>query len=344
MPGNRRRFLVGLGAAALAPALPRTAPSSAQGATGSVDPGLAFSGVPANAWRREPGVRIERGGPFATRLVAHPSNVLRLEDGRLRLYYYGADAERGYILSALSEDHGLNWHPEPGFHIASREGEAWVSDPFVLPLVEGGYRLYYKAYRPGWRGCLFSARSADGRRWEREGVRLMPGPEGSPDSARTCFPWLVPDARSGGYRLFYGGSTEPEPFGVFNILSARSRDGFDWTKEPDIRIPRGAESAADAGGALMPAVYRLRDGRLRTYYVGGNGRVGWRAILSAISDDGLRWNKEPGICLKEGTGADRVGLVKPSVLELPDGRFRMLYVGMDGESARILSAVTEPIT
>lgn len=343
MPRARRDFLIGLGAAAVVPALPAAVSSLAQPSAGAVDPGLAFTGVPADSWRREPGVRIERGGPYARRLVAHPSNVLRLADGRLRLYYYGADETRGYILSALSEDHGFIWAPEPGFHLASREGEAWVSDPFVLPLAEGGYRLYYKAYRPGWRGCLFSARSPDGFQWEREGVRLMPGPPGSPDSARTCFPWLVPDADAGDYRLFYGGSSEPEPFGVFDILSATSRDAIAWDKEPGIRVARGSEGAGDGGGALMPAVYRLPDGRLRMFYVGGNGRVGWRAIASAISDDGVRWRKEPGARLASGMGADRAGLVKPSVVELPDGRFRMLYAGMDGETVRILSAIAEPV-
>lgn len=336
--GRRALLRMGAGAALW----PLGAAGAEDGAAGAPDPGLALEGIPGERWVKEPGVRIAAGGPYASRLVAHPSNVLRFADGSLRLFYYGAEAERGYILSAISRDWGLTWRTAPGFHLASRPDEAWVSDPFVLPLAGGGYRLYYKAYRPGWRGCLFSAASADGREWEREGIRLMPGPPGAPDSARTCFPWIVPGA-GGRLGLYYGGSSDPEPFGVFRILSATSGDGMAWRKEGGVRVERGAEGAPDGGGALMPAVYRLPDRSLRMYYVGGNGEVGWRAILSAASSDGEHWRREPGVRLGPGpAGApDGAGLVKPSVFRLPDGRFRMLYTGMDDAGARILSAVAE---
>lgn len=54
------------------------------------------------------------------------------------------------------------------------------------------------------------------------------------------------------------------------------------------------------------------------------------------------WIKEPGIRLAAGAPGDPdgVGLVKPSLIELPDGRYRMLYVRLDGRGARILSAIT----
>ncbi len=337
---SRRRLLQTLGAACLSP--PSRVPRASPSLEAAPDPNLSLSGVPADRWAKEPGVRIGPGGPYARRLVAHPSNSLRLRDGTLRLYFYGADADHGYLLSATSTDWGLTWRADPGYRLRSQPREKWVSDPFVLPLRTGGYRLYYKAYRPGWRGCLFSAYSRDGLEWEREGIRLMPGPPGAPDSARTCFPWLAPGAEPA-FRLYYGGSADPEPFGLFRILSATSRDGITWRRDDGVRIDRGMAGAPDRGGALMPAVYRLGDGRVRMYYVGGNGEVGWRAILSAVSRDGLKWRREPGVRLAPGPEGtpDAAGLVKPSVLGLPDGRFRMFYVGMDGASARILSATAE---
>lgn len=332
---HRRTVLSWLGATSLSWAVP---PLGTKAAANEADAGLMLTGVPAATWRKEPGTRIVPGHPFARRLVAHPSNIVQLPNGRLRLYYYGADDKRGYVLSATSEDWGLTWRTDPGCRLASRVGEAWVSDPFVLPLKGGGFRLYYKAYRPGWRGCLFSAWSPDGLAWRREGIRLMPGPPGSLDSARTCFPWLMP-RDEGGFRLYYGGSNEPKPFGTFRILSALSDGGLNWLREPGVRVDLGDRGSVEKGGVLMPAVYRLPDGRLRMYYVAGNGRVGWRAILSATSVNGLDWERDPGVRLAPSTKFDSAGLVKPSLLPLPDGRTRMFYVGLDGTTARILSAV-----
>lgn len=79
------------------------------------------------------------------------------------------------------------------------------------------------------------------------------------------------------------------------------------------------------------------------HHVAGNGRVGWRAIRSATSVNGVDWEREPGARLVPCTKFDFAGLLKPSLLPLPGGRTRMLYVGLDGTTARILSAVANPV-
>lgn len=81
-----------------------------------------------------------------------------------------------------------------------------------------------------------------------------------------------------------------------------------WTREGVI-IP---------GGYCDPEVVKLPDGRYRMYY-GLDPRTYPENIniVSAVSSDGLNWTAEPGTRMSEGA--------LPSVIELPDGRWRMYY-------------------
>lgn len=76
----RRSVLAWLGATGLSWA---AAPFRAKAA--GTDAGLTLTGVPASAWQKEPGARIVPDHAFARRLVAHPSNIVHLPGGRLRL-------------------------------------------------------------------------------------------------------------------------------------------------------------------------------------------------------------------------------------------------------------------
>jgi len=75
---------------------------------------------------------------------------------------------------------------------------------------------------------------------------------------------------------------------------------------------------AAAGNFADADVINLGDGRYRLYYslepevAGFNGQV-----YSALSTDGKEWVEEDGTRIEQATF--------PSVLELPDGRFRMYY-------------------
>jgi len=98
----------------------------------------------------------------------------------------------------------------------------------------------------------------------------------------------------GGFRMYYTGRGPArlvrESIGY--ILSAFSTDGLNWQKEPGVRIDVHKPDAALK--VLCPDVIPLPDGRWRMYY---EARTPNRptAILSAVSVDGLEWQREPGV-------------------------------------------------
>jgi predicted GH43/DUF377 family glycosyl hydrolase len=90
---------------------------------------------------------------------------------------------------------------------------------------------------------------------------------------------------------------------------------FEINLEPGVRLE----------GASVPFILKLGDGRFRMYYCGMGG------ILSALSSDGLNFVKEPGIRINPGlSGSDELVVCDPTVVSLPDGKFRMYYKGGTG--------------
>jgi hypothetical protein len=110
----------------------------------------------------------------------------------------------------------------------------------------------------------------------------------------------------------------PEPTPATEPVPPESKDTtaqFVWTVDPGIRLE----------DATVPNVYRLEDGRLRMYYGGPGG------ILSAISDDGLTFTKEPGVRVPAGDlGSPEAIASDPTVVTLKDGGMRMYYKGATG--------------
>ncbi|MFA6035380.1 MAG: hypothetical protein WC759_00290 [Candidatus Micrarchaeia archaeon] len=80
---------------------------------------------------------------------------------------------------------------------------------------------------------------------------------------------------------------------------------IEWSNDAGTRISDGS----------VPFALKLKDGRVRLYYCGAGG------ILSSISSDGLNFQKESGVRFNSNQG----GTCDPSVISLPDGRFRMYY-------------------
>ena len=115
--------------------------------------------------------------------------------------------------------------------------------------------------------------------------------------------------KDGRYRLYYCGAG--------GILSAVSPDGLDFQKE-GLRID--SENTGDGGWASVPEAIRLSDGRIRIYYVSGDFAAGG-GIMSAISNDGLNFQKE--------TGARVKGMVDPAIIILPDGKYLLLVISLD---------------
>lgn len=96
-------------------------------------------------------------------------------------------------------------------------------------------------------------------------------------------------------------------------------------EEEEIDFVWMVESGVRLEDATIPYIHRLADGRFRMYYGGAGG------ILSAISEDGLTFQKEAGIRVPSGSpGSPEVIVSDPTLVGLKDGRMRMYYKGASG--------------
>lgn len=237
----------------------------------------------------------------------------------------------GVRVSAATEP-SSTWTIEEGVRL---EG-GWPHSPDIVELADGTYRMYYADAwdPPGYPIIIRSAISSDGLTWTKEpNVRI--GYSGEGGWAGTPETIILPD---GTYRMYY--SNERYPFvGPLwgHILSAVSTDGLTWTKESGIRVDYGG--TYDALLALSPNIVERSDGTYRMYYAGYDGEH--YRILSAVSVDRLTWTKEPAVRIDIGGTYDSQSACHPKVIQVPDGRYIMLYDGGDPEGiGRILSAVS----
>ncbi len=177
-----------------------------------------------------------------------------LPDGTFRLYWVRMPDTEGQplgmepteIRSARSTD-GITWVREPGVRFSGRG----VTDPDVVPVTDGGYRLYYSsAFAPQpTEGVtvpgLYSAYSEDGLVFEAEPGQRLP-------NARASATVPLP---TGGYRTYYH-------YYEVGIRSARSADGLRFEPEPGFRVPPEPLPGRRWLGPEAPGVIRQPDGSL----------------------------------------------------------------------------------
>lgn len=265
-------------------------------------------------------------------------NVVALADGSYRIYYTQILPRDGFpagandydnsttrILSAVSAN-GLVWAPEAGVRLSAQAGGAGefrVVSPEVVPLADGSgdWRMYFEC-NPGPQAVastLRSARSRDGGlTWSVEaGVRLG-GDGGSYNSPRIIY---LEDGRC---RLYCGARGE-------GIVSALADDGgLTFVLEPGLRI--AAESAYEALTVFAPEVLRIAGGGYRMYYA-GYGAANRAYVLSAVSDDGLQWQKEAVPVVAPGGRWDGAKCSEMCVIEVPGeggSSYRLFYEACDG--------------
>ena len=120
-----------------------------------------------------------------------------------------------------------------------------------------------------------------------------------------------------------------------------------WTHEPGVRVE--GTRALDRSKVQAPGIARDESGRFRLFYTAvGPGRPypecqGY--ILSAVSDDGIEFNVEPGIRVAPNPDVPHMSLrvLGPSITQCEDGRWRM-YFEARGSADRptvICSAVSD---
>ena len=312
------------------------------------DPGTDFS--------RDSGIAIDLDHPLDSDRILTP-NVIHIPSGGYRMYYTGLGPARrdqnalGYIVSAFSED-AVTWQKDPGVRVDlfTPHASARTLCPDVVPLEDGGYRMYFEArsHAPGATGdrsfgpasqptVIVSAVSRDGLDFAIEaGLRFGDGvwSYGTPRVIYTETDGAI------GYRMYFHRYTHPLIPGLDagnHIISAVSSDGLVFEEEPGVRIAQ--ETERETYSVYAPEVVRLGDGSYRMYYSGWSETVRG-GIFTAISADGLSWDKkyDPVIDLKPG-GLDSSMVSEPCVIDLDGGGARLFYeCADDEENYRIVSA------
>lgn len=209
------------------------------------------------AWVKR-GIIIAPGfaGSRSAKFVSSPS-VIRLEDGRLRMYVWVADDTppwlRGHHMIIAAEAHPSNpFHWEvisekalvgPDADVAIRD--KGVGFPFVLPRADAPWLLYYGTWGGDWTvkkellNRLGVAESHDkGSSWNIIDEDMMPsGPPGSFDAGALPSAAVMQQA-DGDYLMWYTAAEKYLQFGevnqgILHIGVARSSDGLNWTKLPE---------------------------------------------------------------------------------------------------------------
>ena len=214
-----------------------------------------------SAWTPEPGVRLssQEGGAGEFRVVSSEVVPLADADDQLRMYYEccrGPHSEPNSIRSALSEDGGLGWTPEPGVRLAA-SGRNYAA-PRIVFLPDGRCRLYCCERGQG----IISALSEDGGLTFRQEPGLRIAQDGAYDAEVAFAPEIV-RLDGAGYVMYYAGYSAPNRA---YILRAVSDDGLTWRKEAEPVVSPG-HGAWDAAKCSEMCVFRLphREGQIPRY-------------------------------------------------------------------------------
>ncbi len=222
------------------------------------------------------------------------------------------------------------WRKESGARIEGARDldHSKVQAPCITRTSKGGFRLFYTAIGPAkpFRDCqgyILSAVSEDGLAFTPDpGIRLAPGPAIAQVSLRVLAPSIaaLPDGRRRMYFEARGPADLPTA-----IMSAISNDLLEWRIEPGIRF--GAP-----GGVGAPRYVPLPDGRGRLYcfesiHMGGGPAHGPRVatpIVSAVTVDGLHFEREPGMRLADRqSDFDSAGITAAEAV--PGTPWRMVF-------------------
>jgi predicted GH43/DUF377 family glycosyl hydrolase len=217
------------------------------------------------------GVLLKPGfaGPQSSKLVSCPS-VVRLPDGRLRMYFWAADGVppwhgRHVILAAEADPQNpFVWKlvsskplvdADPSGNIRDRG----VSFPFVLAQDDGPWLMYYGTWGSWAPAEEISNRTGlavsedKGITWRVVKETVLPlGRKGSYDAGLTGSVSVIREAPKQ-YRMWYTAGERYVHFGernrgIVHIGTATSTDGINWTKaaEPALRARVGSVDPYEA--------------------------------------------------------------------------------------------------
>lgn len=224
----------------------------------------------------------------------------------------------------------LHWRKENGARVEGARDldRSKVQAPCILRAPDGRFRLFYTAIGPGkpFRDCqgyVLSAVSDDGLAFTPEpGIRVAPDPANPQVSLRVLAPSIMA-LGDGRWRMYFearGPADRPTA-----IMSAVSGDQLSWRIEDGVRFTA-------PGGVGAPRIVRLGDGRVRLYcfesvYADGEPGQGARIgtpVISAVSEDGLLFTREPGVRVPDRQGQiDSAGITAAEAV--PGSPWRMVF-------------------
>ena len=160
------------------------------------------------------------------------------------------------------------------------------SDPRVVTLDDGSYRLYFAAFGDG----VMTATSADGISWNLGPQALPPG---GPHVSLVSL-------SGGGWRLY----VVTDSAGVSYVESYTTTDGITFTVDEGRRI---TDLEFPYGPIQSPFVIRIADGTYRMYLttvpkgesVGQAGGNSAHWMVSATSTDMLEWTADPTVAVTD---------------------------------------------
>ena len=245
---------------------------------------------------------IGRKGSFDSTQAKYPS-ILR--NGKTWWMWYngrGDDRFTGSIGLATSQD-GVHWKKQNGGEPVFKHGEPGTFDSTKVdhPTVvryDGKFHMWYTAGDVASRYKIGYATSKDGRAWTRQnGGRPVfgPGRKGQFDDQVVLHPTVLRDAR-GVLHLWYNGVG---PQKSFRVGHATSQDGVHWTRSNNGEpvLTPGRVGSFDEGYVYNVFVM-LHEGKFHMWYSAwakGEPTTGpnHNGITHAVSDDGIRWTKDP---------------------------------------------------
>lgn len=300
-------------------------------------------GIKLLTWTKHPGNPVISEGSRGS-WDRWKSDPFVMKDGGVYKMWYGTtqDGTKAQIGYAESVD-GVNWvhHPTPVVRVG-KEG-AWDDEDIETPTVvkRGGvYHLWYcgRGEPEGTDPITNPEKYPDacyriGHATSEDGVNWVKDPQnpvvdlGTPyidwDWLATAEPTVI--VENGLFKMWYVGATIVSDRFYLQIGYATSADGTSWNKFAGNPVI----SSWKNNGITCPTVIHGKR-YYELWYVVYSEETGLPAgpFKYAISLNGVKWVKLPGIALKKGSlpAWDWLGIFGPTVL-LDGQRYKMWYSG-----------------
>ena len=245
---------------------------------------------------------VGRKGSFDSTQAKYPS-ILRNGDSWW-MWYNGRTDDRftGSIGLATSKD-GIHWEKQNGGAPVFKHGEPGTFDSTKVdhPTVvryDGKFHMWYTAGDANSRYTIGYATSKDGRAWTRRNRGrpvLGPGRKGQFDDQVVLHPAVIRDTR-GVLHLWYNGVG---PQNSFRVGHATSHDGVHWTRSNNGKPVLTPSRVGPFDEGYVYNVFVMQQGaKFHMWYSAwskGEPTTGpnHNGITHAVSDDGIRWIKDP---------------------------------------------------